>query len=462
MTPSYNDAINMLLSLVDHERSVPSLPRQKRIYDLKSVERLLSRMGDPHRRSGIIHVAGTKGKGSTAAMVESILRAAGYSTGFYSSPHLHSFCERIRLNGSPIAQDQFAELVDAVWPFHMANTTDPDAGPATLFEFLTAMAFRYFSERETDFSVIEVGLGGRLDATNVVTPEISVITPVSMDHMAILGDTIAAIATEKAGIIKPGVPVVVAPQFPEAAAVISQTAAARNSPVVQVGDTVKWETRGESLKGQSLTIHGRLGTYETTIPLLGDFQGANAAAAVAAVETLSQKEYDITARSITEGLSVVGWPCRLEVLGLNPTVIADGAHNDHSVAAILSTVGAYSAHRRLVVVAGFSRDKQVESMVKLFARHAHCVVATRSRHPRSMAPSEIADMFIAAGMTDRQVLACSDVAHAVEEALTLASPDDLVLVAGSLFVAAEVREKVLGIKPEEYPDLLAPDLRQSH
>ena len=214
---TYAAAIARLLSLVDHERTMPAVPRQKRIYDLAGIARLLARMGDPHRRQGrIIHIAGTKGKGSVAAMVEAILRAAGAATGFYSSPHLHSFCERIRRDGAPVSPERFAGLVDAVWPHHLANAADPDAGPATLFEYLTAMAFQCFAADEVDASVIEVGLGGRLDATNVVTPAVSVITPVSLDHTAILGDTIGEIAADKAGIIKPGVPVVTAPQFPEA------------------------------------------------------------------------------------------------------------------------------------------------------------------------------------------------------------------------------------------------------
>lgn len=241
MAASYVDAVARLLGLVDHERTVPAQPRQKRIYDLRNVERLLARMGDPHRRRGTVHVAGTKGKGSTAAMVESIARAAGYSTGFYSSPHLHSFCERIRRDGNPVSRERFAELTDAVWPHHLDNAADLEAGPATLFEYLTAMGFMCFAEDSADVSVIEVGLGGRLDATNVVTPEVSVITPVSLDHMAILGDTIGEIAADKAGIIKREVPVIVGPQFSEAMAAIDRAAAEQSAPVISVGDAITWE-----------------------------------------------------------------------------------------------------------------------------------------------------------------------------------------------------------------------------
>ena len=455
----YQDAIGRLLSLVDHERSVPALPRQKRIYDLRNVHRLLERMGNPHRRPGIVHVAGTKGKGSTAAMVESILRAAGYSTGFYSSPHLHSFCERIRVDGAPVSPDRFADLTAEVWPYHLANAADPEAGPATLFEFLTAMAFRCFADANTDFSVIEVGLGGRLDATNVVTPAVSVITPVSLDHTAILGDTIGEIAADKAGIVKPGIPVVVAPQFPDAMAAIKDAAGAQDAALVSVGDAASWQVESVSDAGQQLTIRTARHAYRPLLPLLGDFQGANAAVAAVAVETLNQAGRRIPHDAIVAGLSSVQWPARLEVLQRNPLVVADGAHNDHSVSTVLSTLQDSLPHQHLTVVAGFSRDKRVADMVALLARRAHRVIATRSRHPRSMRPAEIVDEFAAHDYPRSQITHADSVAAAIDAATGDAGENDLIIVTGSLFVAAEAREAILNIPPETYPDLLPPDLR---
>lgn len=459
MPASYEEAVARLLGLVDHERSVPAQPRQKRIYDLRNVERLLARMGDPHRRRGIVHVAGTKGKGSTAAMVESIARAAGYSTGFYSSPHLHSFCERIRRDGNPVTRERFADLTDTVWPHHRYNAADPESGPATLFEYLTAMGFQCFAEDSVDVGVIEVGLGGRLDATNVVTPEVSVITPVSLDHMAILGDTIGEIAADKAGIIKPGAPVVVGPQFPEAMASISHAAAEQSAPVIRVGDAITWEVKEASMEGQLLEIRGRRDTYRMRLPLLGNFQGANAATAAGAAEVLADAGYAIDRHAIVEGLESVEWPGRMEVLGREPTLVVDGAHNDHSVATLLSTLDAYVPHRNLIVVAGFSRDKQVDAMVELLAGRADRVIATRSRHPRSMRPAEIAEQFLGQGTAPDRVGIQAHTADAVAEAVAAADVDDLVLVTGSLFVVAEAREAVLDIEPETYPDLLPPDLR---
>ena len=459
MSTSYQEAVARLLGLVDHERSVPAQPRQKRIYDLRNVERLLARMGDPHRRRGVVHVAGTKGKGSTAAMVESIARAAGYSTGFYSSPHLHSFCERIRRDGKPISRERFAELTDAVWPHHLDNTADPEAGPATLFEYMTAMGFQCFAEDTVDVGVIEVGLGGRLDATNVVTPEVSVITPVSLDHMAILGDTIGEIAADKAGIIKPETPVVVGPQFAEAMEAISRAANEQSAPLVRVGDAITWNVEEASAAGQLLEIRGRRNTYRLRLPLLGDFQGANAATAVGAVEVLADAGYAIDPHAIVAGLESVEWPGRMEVLGREPTLVVDGAHNDHSMATLLATLGTYVPHRNLIVVAGFSRDKRVDAMVELLAQRAHRVIATRSRHPRSMRPAEIAEQFLAQGIPADRIEVTPHTGDAVAEAVASANVDDLVLVTGSLFVVAEAREAVLGIEPETYPDLLPLDLR---
>lgn len=459
MPMPYEDAIARLLSLVDHERRIPAPPRQKRIYDLRNVARLLARMDNPHRRPGIVHVAGTKGKGSTAAMIESILQAAGYTTGFYSSPHLHSFCERIRRDGRPVSPQRFARLTETVWPHHLANAGDPEAGPATLFEYLTAMAFQCFREDETDVSIVEVGLGGRLDATNVVTPAVSVITPVSLDHTAILGDTIGEIAADKAGIIKPGVPVVVAPQFPDAHAAIQTAAAAQAAPVTWVGDSLTWQTAGVAEDGQDLTIRGQRDTYRARLPLLGEFQGVNAAVAVAAVEAMAASGYQVSQPAVVKGLASVAWPGRLEVLRRRPMLVADGAHNDHSVASLLATLPSYLPHRRLTVITGFSRDKRVDAMVKLLAERADRVIATRSRHPRSMRPTEIADTFRAHGIAADRLSVSPNVGDAIHEALALTAADDLTLVTGSLFVVAEARESMLGIAPETYPDLLPPDLR---
>jgi dihydrofolate synthase/folylpolyglutamate synthase len=453
----YRQAIDSLLTLVDHERALPLLPRQKRIYDLSRMEAFLEHLGNPHLAVHTIHIAGTKGKGSTSAMCDAVLCAAGYRTGFYSSPHLHSFCERIRRDTQPISKAKFAGLVEQLWPHQEWVKERTDCGPISLFEFMTGMAFQCFAQDRVDFQTIEVGLGGRMDATNVVHPDVCVITPISLDHTAILGDSVDKIAAEKAGIVKPGVPVVIAPQVPEARAVILSVCQERGAYPIQVGVDITWEGGPSTIEGQSFTVQGRLGEYRLTMPLLGAYQLENAATAVAALEALQEQGRSIPDEAIVKGFTTVSWPCRMEVLSRSPLVIADGAHNAHSMAALLESLPRYFSYQKLILVTGFSRDKSVSDMVKLLAGCNPVVFATRSRHPRSLPPVNLADQFRAQGVA--QVTETSTVAEAVAQALALAQPGDLVLGTGSLFVAAEVREAMLGIEPELYPDLLPPDLR---
>ena len=453
----YQKALERLLSLVDHERAQPPLPRQKRIYDLGRVEALLSRLGDPHLAPATIHIAGTKGKGSTAALCDAALHAAGYRTGFYSSPHLHTFRERIRLDTQPITEERFARLVDDLWSDQQWIGDNTDLGPVSLFEFMTAMAFQCFAEEPVDFQTIEVGLGGRLDATNVVQPSAAVITSISLDHTAILGDSLAQIAGEKAGIVKPGATVVVAPQPPEAMSVIQAVCEERGARAVIVGSDVTWQFGGSAIDGQRLTVRGRLGQYDLKVPLLGAYQLENAATALAALEVLQDQGHRISHQALQEGFSRVSWPCRMEVLSRSPLVVADGAHNPYSVASLLESLPGYLGQRYRILLIGFSRDKSVVEMVKLLSENQPAVYVTRSRHPRSVPTADLARMFREQGVA--QVVEASTVKQALKKALLSAGPEDLVLGTGSLFVAAEVREAILGIEPELYPDLLPPDLR---
>ena len=478
---SYQDSISMLLSLVDHERRAPitdtasyfdgvgpsSGPRQKTIFSLERIEALLAKLGNPHRSVPVIHVAGTKGKGSAAAFCDSVLHSAGYRTGFYSSPHLHSFRERVRINSQPVSQGQFASLVENVWPHHLEVSANSGLGPVTLFEFMTAMGFQCFGgdnkvtgENDfptVDFQVIEVGLGGRLDATNVVDPAVCVITAISLDHTAILGDTLGQIAFEKAGIIKPGSTVVIALQAPEAASAIDEVCQRLDARVIQVGRDVTWELIAADFHSQEFTVRGRLGDYRLTTPLLGTHQLINGATAVAALEALREQDHEVPDEAMVQGFAEVSWPCRMEVLAESPVIMADGAHNLSSMETLLDSLPRYMGHQRLILIAGFSRDKSIKEMVRCIGDHNPLVFATASRHPRSLAAEDVADLFARQGMS---AVSCSSPADALRAALEAANDDDLVLATGSLFVAAEVREAVLGIEPEVYPDLLASDSRR--
>ena len=444
---NYDEAIANVLSLFDSERTRVDGPRQKAIYNLGRMESFLERAGDPHRRVPTVHIAGTKGKGSTAALCDSAFHAAGLNTGFYSSPHLHTFRERLRRNCEPVSEDEFAAVVSDLWPLRNVDGSDT----VTLFEFLTGMGFHCFSEAGADVQTIEVGLGGRLDATNVVDAQVCVITSVSMDHAHILGDTIGEIATDKAGIIKPGSTPVIAPQRAEALTAILDVCNNVEVKPVLIGRDVAWEPRGSGPGSQQFVVHGMLGTYDLDIPLLGDYQMENAATAVVAVEAMCQGQgFQMSPETLARGFGRVSWPCRMEIVGRDPLVIADGAHNDYSVDKLLESLPHYFDYDRLVVIAGFSRDKNVGDMSRSLAAAADAVVATQARHPRAMVAAELAELVLDHG---GNVDTVARPPEALELAREAAGSGGIVLATGSLFLAAEVREAALGIEPEVYPTL---------
>ena len=444
---TYDEAIANVLSLFDFERARVEGPRQKVIYNLGRMERFLDRIGNPHRLVPTVHIAGTKGKGSTAALCDSAFHAAGLSTGFYSSPHLHTFRERIRRDCQPVPPEEFAGLVDDLWGLRGQEDNDV----VTLFEFLTGMAYHCYANVPADVQTIEVGLGGRLDATNVVDAQVCVITSVSMDHAKILGDTIGEIAADKAGIIKPGSMPVIAPQRAEALSSILEACNRAEVQPALIGRDVTWEPQGSYLGGQRLTVHGLRHVYELDIPLTGDFQMENAATAVAAIESISSAQgFKVSPAQVAEGFRKVSWPCRMELLGQEPLVIADGAHNDYSVEKLIESLPRYYDYDKLVVIAGFSRDKNLEAMADILAPAADVAIATRSRHPRALGSEELGKMLSERGASTVVIPAPRD---ALEQARTAAGKNGMVLATGSLFLAAEVREAALGIEPEVYPTL---------
>ena len=403
------------MGMVDYERPA-TIPGGRARYDLERIGALLETLGNPHLGAPTVHVAGTKGKGSTTAMVASILDAAGLSTGLFTSPHLHTFRERIRVGGRPIPEDEFAGLVEALWPA-VEEMRRTGHGRVTVFELLTAMAFRCFQERGVDAQVIEVGLGGRLDSTNVVQPMACGITALGLDHTEVLGDTLAEIAMEKAGIIKRGVPVVCSPQRPEALRVVQDVCEAQESSLVMSGEDVRWSPESATLDGQVFTLETPRRTYRLAVPLLGEHQMENAAVAVGLVEALAEGGIDVGREAIEEGLRRVEWPCRLEVLRREPLVIADGAHNPHSAARLVEAMRSLVPGRRLTLVVGVSRNKDVDGVAYELSRLSPAeVVATRSRHPRSAEPELLARGFAGYGAAARTA---SSVADAVDEAAGL-------------------------------------------
>ena len=443
---TYKNCLDRLLTLLDFEKfSGPRGPRVK--FNLSRMYALLSLLGDPHKNGRVIHVAGSKGKGSVTAMVSSILCSNGYQVGMFSSPHIHTFRERIRINGKPISKEVFVDLVEKVWPMIQEIGSRTSFGAVTLFETLTAMAFVHFKESKTDFQVVEVGLGGKLDSTNVVDPMVTVITPISFDHMHILGDTLTDIATEKAGIIKKGVPVIVAPQSSEAMEVIRNVARTKDAPILEVESDFEWLLNNRDLKKQSVRIQTIYKTYFVNLSLLGNYQIANAATAIGVVERLQSLGHGISSDAISQGLENVVWPCRMEVLQDSPILVVDGAHNPQSIRSVMASLPTYFDFNKLVVIFGTSRDKDLEEMIKEISLVCPTVVVVKSRHPRAADPDILFKNF-----QDYQISVSTNksIADAIEYGLDAAGDRGLVLVTGSLFVAAEVREIVLDIDPELY------------
>ena len=436
-------ALDFIYSFIDYEKQRD--PHIKTVWDLRRVDALLARLGNPHLKAKTVHIAGSKGKGSTAVMTASVLTAAGYKTGLYTSPHLHLFNERIRVDDKLISNDEIVELVAKIKPEVEAVNEEALYGRLTTFEVTTVLGFCYFAQNKADFQVIEVGLGGRLDATSVVNPDVCVITPISYEHTDILGNTLTAIAGEKAGIIKAGSVVVSAPQPDEADAVFTTTCAKLRAKLIRVGKDITFQrTRFDDLR-QSLIVHGRLREYEFTIPLLGQYQLSNAATAIGALEVLIEKGADIPPQAVLQGMQNVNWEGRLQVLNRHPLVIADGAHNQDSAQKLRQSLQQYFKYDKAVLVIGMSSDKDLPGIVAELAPAFSQVIVTRSMHPRAMAAAPIAAEFNKHGITALQT---DDIAEAMPLALSLAGENDMICVTGSLFIAAGAIEQamILGLK----------------
>ena len=370
-------------------------------------------------------------------MIASALSAAGYRTGLYTSPHLHTFRERITVDGEMITEEEFSALTEKLQPEIDEVNRRHNYGEITTFEILTALAFAFFAERLVDFQVLEVGLGGRLDATNVVMPRIAVITSISLDHAEVLGDSLAKIAGEKAGIIKPGALVISAPQPKDVACVIEEVCRHNGVSLITVGRDVTWRKVKSDLSGQFFEVKGNAGSYKLIIPLLGEHQMENAAVAVAALEAL-----DIGAKDIARGLAQVQWPGRLEILRHEPLFLADGAHNADSANRLRETIEKYLHFDRLILILGASSDKDIAGIVGELAPMSSLAIVTRSRHPRALEPASLLEELEKQGVKGELA---ESVSSAAERAMEMAGPRDLICATGSLFVAAEAREYIKGI-----------------
>lgn len=428
---SYQSSLDFLYSFVDY-----SLTRHLRYspekFNLDRMREFMRLLGNPHLKYPTIHVAGTKGKGSICAMISSVMAASGLKVGLYTSPHLQEYTERIKINDKEISKQKFISLVESLKP-HIFETKN-----LTTFEITTALAFQYFLNESVDLAVIEVGLGGRLDATNVVNPILSVISSISKDHVKILGNSLAKIAFEKAGIIKENVPVVVSKQKPRIKTLIERIASKRNSSFFYSNDLVSYTLIKQNPYGQDFLIKEKDGdSLKIHLPLIGNHQIQNALTAFLAIRCISQKEYQISDRDIQNGFSKVKWPGRCEILATEPLVMIDSAHNTDSMRKLIFTVKTIFPDKKIIALFGASEDKDIDGMLGLLLPAVHMAIAAQSLHPRAMDAEKILDSIKRLGYKG---FAFHQLEAALIKAIQMWDNSSIIIATGSIFIAAAVRE----------------------
>jgi dihydrofolate synthase/folylpolyglutamate synthase len=405
---NYPDSVQFLYSLGNEIKTAK--------LGLERIRAVLQALGRPQDRLRFVHVAGTNGKGSACAMIESALRASGLRTGLFTSPHLAEPTERIRIDGAPISADRFADAFNRLLGLH-----------TTYFETVTAMALLVFAEERVDMVVLEVGLGGRLDATNVVSPDLSVITPVDFDHEAFLGKSLESIACEKAGILKPGVPAVFARQRPEAARVLDRRAAELSIPVARTADWLVSDLDIDP-RGSRFRLTGER-DLRLACPLAGEHQVENAVTAAVALARLG-----IADSAIETGIARARWPGRLERVSEHPEIILDGAHNPAGARALAAYIDRFYGRRTVRLIYGAMRDKAIDEISGILFPRAHQVIVTAPQQARALSPEALRDIGAHPGLRTAPTLRAA-LALVQEDA----SPDDVVFITGSLFLVAEAR-----------------------
>ncbi len=398
-------------------------------FGLNCTEKILSRLGDPHHQLRCIHIGGTNGKGSTAAMLSSILSRHGCKVGLYTSPHLVRFTERFRIN------DQEAPVERILDVFERVRQHINDREPPTFFEMVTAMGFLYFAEEKVDFAIIEVGMGGRLDATNVIKPLVSIITNVSYDHQEFLGSTLASIAREKAGIIKEGAPVVTGARQPLTQGILRATAFKRRTSLYSLGEDFRVR-RSVDGSFQYQGIRSQLPSL--SLKLKGAHQCGNAALALASLELLEKEGHlQLIRTSIKDGLLDVYWPARLEVLDEKPLMVLDGAHNPDGAESLREALKHSFSYNKLHLVLGVMADKDIRGIFRRLLPLAETAIFTRPRYSRAASAESLQQL--AGSYAQRQYI-IPDPASAIRQAKLLAAPDDLICITGSLYFAGEIKE----------------------
>ena len=404
---------------------------------LDRIQALLDALGNPQNKLKFLHIGGSNGKGSVAAFAARILEAAGYRVGLYTSPYLVQFTNRMAINGVDISQERLVELVERVKPLVEKIAENPDLGHPTEFEVVTAIAFTYFSEESPDLVVLEVGLGGRLDATNVINPLAAIITTISLEHTQVLGNTVEEIAGEKAGIIKEKADVITGVTG-RALEVIKEKARQKRANLFCLGREFTTETVSVNLEGQIFHYRGLQRTYnDLRLVMLGDYQPGNAALALAALEVLEQKGFTLTEDAVRSGLESTRWPGRLEIMRRAPLVVLDGAHNLEAFKGLRRSIESTFSYRHLVLVLGILDDKAIEDILQEILPLAGTVILTTPNSPRAADPWLLQEK--AARLVSVPVHVVEDIHGAVSLALSMVRAPDMVLIAGSLYLISDAR-----------------------
>lgn len=433
---TYADALAYLRQFINYE-SPQRLPYDPEHFNLTLFAAFLESLGAPHRAFPSVHIAGSKGKGSTAAMVAAILSQAGWRTGLFSQPHLVTLRERTQIDRQLIPAQDFADLVRELRDHINATTTPTERRFRTFFELTTALSFLHFARQHVDIAVIEVGLGGRLDTTNVLTPQVAVLTPIGLEHTHILGDTLAAIAGEKAGIVKTQSRVVSAPQAPEVIEVFEKRCQSQHATLLLAERDFTWEVAAASWQGSRFHYQSEdLQLADIDIPLPGQHQVANAAVALTVAAQLRRQGWDLPDDHLRQGLATVRWEGRIEVLERAPWVILDAAHTIESAQRLRETLTGLFPHEHLILVLGMAADKKVAEIVATLAPMTHTAVVTRFHNPRACEPQRLADLMRQHGVPVEIV---PDPLQALARARTLGTPTDLICVTGSLMLIGELK-----------------------
>lgn len=437
---TYRSALTFLDSMVNHEKMarVGYTPRN---FNLARMTRLLTGLDNPHREFKSVHIAGTKGKGSTAAMLSAMLSNCGLEVGLYTSPHLLDVRERIQIDGEMIAESELTHLMGRIAPVVRRLGKDEP----TYFEILTALAFLHFAERKVDLAVVETGMGGRLDSTNVLRPEVCAITSISFDHMVQLGPTLEKIAEEKAGILKPGIPAISVPQAPEAKAALQRVAAKVKCPLLFTGKDIEFSYRFESTR--PIGPHTRVSLITPSsrfehlpVPMLGEHQAINCGLALSIMAILKERGFKLDDQSVIEGLAKAKLPGRMETIHETPRIMVDGAHNAASVEALMRAIGQNIPYDSMVVIFGCRSDKDISGMLNHIQLGADKVIFTDGGIPRAADPAELAAEYV------ERCGKMAQVAHSLEEALDIAeravTREDIICITGSFHLVGHAKRLI--------------------